>query len=211
MNLALRYSVMIMLAFAGLRFANATVVNADGNPLTSPTHPHAILDTSTNLLWLDGTETVNRSLADISSKLGAGQEFDGWQLASRVQIDQLFADAGLTDTNESWVPSVAGQTAVMNFVAIYGQTDTMPDLLGTTLWHANSLTTSDHYAMSALWTTTDDRYWVGHDGQGTGGEAIPKIGTALVRSAVPEPSTIALAITGLAAFSVRRCRTRVVL
>src|SRR5262249_49060295 len=144
------------------------VIDADGNPLTSPAHPHAILDTSTNRLWLDATETVNRSLADIGAKLGVGQEFDGWQIASRTQIDQLFANAGLTDSHERWVSDAAAQAAVKAFVEIYGQTDTSPTLLGTNLWHADTLATSDQYALSAVWESTDDRYWVGHNGSAPG-------------------------------------------
>ena len=47
-------------------------------------------DTDTGLEWLDLTATTARSYSDISSKLGAGQEFDGWLYATRVEIGEFW-------------------------------------------------------------------------------------------------------------------------
>jgi hypothetical protein len=44
------------------------------------------IDTSSGLEWLDITATTSRSYNDINSKLGPGQEFDGWRYASSLEI-----------------------------------------------------------------------------------------------------------------------------
>lgn len=78
--------------------ATGAVIDADGDPLTPAGHPDAIFDSTTNLLWLDATETQNRALADVQSELGVGGEFAGWQSATRSQIHQLFTNANLAIT-----------------------------------------------------------------------------------------------------------------
>jgi hypothetical protein len=55
-------------------------------------------DTSTGLDWLDLTETNGRSYNDISSKLGAGEEFEGWRYASPAEAIDLWAKLGLFST-----------------------------------------------------------------------------------------------------------------
>lgn len=47
-------------------------------------------DTSTGLEWLDLTATTTRSHIDISSKFGAGMEFDGWRYATTAEIASFF-------------------------------------------------------------------------------------------------------------------------
>lgn len=186
LNPALKFYATVVVFAAGGSTANAAVIDANGHPLTPPTHAGAVFDTSTKLLWLDATETVNRSLADIESNLGPGQEFDGWQIASKSQINVLFANAGLVDTYLNFVANAAAQADVIAFVAIVGQTATMqqfPHLQATNLWHAESLVGSNS-AMSAAWISTDDRYWVGLDPIGEAGFASPIYGTALVRPAI---------------------------
>jgi hypothetical protein len=188
------------------------VINADGNTFTSPAHPGAIFDTVTHLLWLDATETKGRSLADVTSKLGVGQEFEGWQLASITQIDQLFANAGLLDTNHSFMSNSSAQADVISFVGMYGQTNDEQGLalMGTNIWHADSFfNTAIQGLISALWISTDDRYWVGRNGTNyemavTG---YPGSGVALVR-AIPEPSSLALLTLAVPALLRRQCRHR---
>jgi hypothetical protein len=55
-------------------------------------------DTVSGLEWLDLTVTTSRSYNDISSKLGPGQEFDGWRYASTNEISG-FWDAFGGDNN----------------------------------------------------------------------------------------------------------------
>src|SRR5215469_6064017 len=54
-----------------------------------------IEDTVTHLDWLKLTVTQNRSVNDVSSKFGTGQEFAGFQYGDVVQVGQLFKDGGL--------------------------------------------------------------------------------------------------------------------
>lgn len=56
-------------------------------------------DTSTGLDWLDLTETNGRSYTDISSKLGAGQEFDGWHYATIDEVETLWENMGISHHN----------------------------------------------------------------------------------------------------------------
>ena len=51
-------------------------------------------DTNNGLEWLDLTATSSRSYNDISSKLGADQEFDGWRYATTTEISGFFDSFG---------------------------------------------------------------------------------------------------------------------
>ncbi len=53
-------------------------------------------DTDSGLDWLKMAPTLNRSYNDVSSKLGAGQEFDGWRYASGSEFEQLLLNGGAT-------------------------------------------------------------------------------------------------------------------
>ncbi len=177
----------LCLAAAVLLSAGSTqgaVVDADGDVLTPPGHPGAIFDSTTTLLWLDATETQNRSLADVQSELGPGGEFEGWQLATRDQIHQLFLDADLPLTGSAWVSDLISQGRVQAFVGIFGQTDGSPTNPGTNLWHANTFDSPATIgAESVLWMAGDDRYWAGDNGTtvNLAGTAQPNFGVALVR------------------------------
>ncbi len=75
--------------------ANAAIIsvdwqNAGDNMITQ--------DTASGLEWLDLTVTSFRSYNDISSKLGDGQEFDGWRYATTTEISGFF-DAFGGDSN----------------------------------------------------------------------------------------------------------------
>ncbi|MBE9560823.1 MAG: VPLPA-CTERM sorting domain-containing protein [Proteobacteria bacterium] len=78
---------------------NAAIVNADwqtdsDNLITrvTGTGPGGGLE------WLDLTATTSRSYADISSKFGTGQEFEGWRYATTAEISDFF-DAFGGDSN----------------------------------------------------------------------------------------------------------------
>lgn len=189
----------------------ADVIDADGNPLTPPGHHGAILDEATGLLWLDATETVGRSLADVQSELGAGGEFEGFDLASRNQIHELFDDAGLpiTSPGPGWATDAGVRADVMAFVAIYGQMSVSGSQFGMNLWHANTLDDPLSFGTeSALWLDRTDDYWVGDNGTvvDLAGTAQANYGVALVREA-PEPSSLVLGATALLAIA-RMANTR---
>jgi len=46
------------------------------------------------LEWLDVSETMGRSYNDVSSKLGSGQEFDGFRYSTRDELAGLWDSAG---------------------------------------------------------------------------------------------------------------------
>ena len=55
-------------------------------------------DTLGGLDWLDLTETRNRSYVDVSTKLGAGDEFAGWRYASELEVSGFFDAFGGDNT-----------------------------------------------------------------------------------------------------------------
>jgi hypothetical protein len=180
-------AVLGLLASLAAFSANGAVIDANGHAATPPGHPGAIFDTETLLLWLDATETVNRSLADVQSELGEGGEFAGFRLATRTEIHELFVNAGLEITNPpgGFVADADLQSRVQAFVGIYGQTQTSPPLLGTDVWHANTFDAPGVYGLeSASWVATDTRAWVGDNGVSSqiAGTAGPARGVALVRA-----------------------------
>lgn len=80
-------------------------------------------DTITGLRWLDLTETVNRSYNDISSKLGSGQEFEGWRYATQAEVQTLWEHMGLTLGLESWISVTSEEFPNFNYaVSLLGDT-----------------------------------------------------------------------------------------
>jgi hypothetical protein len=91
-------------------------------------------DTTTGLDWLDLTITRGRSYNDISSKFGAGQEFDGWRYATDVEVQELWKNLGLT--NGTWSSLSVDDTDYADFTAA-------SELIGNT-WNVWSSGTPDH-------------------------------------------------------------------
>ena len=82
-------------------------------------------DTSTGLDWLDLTETNGRSYNDISSKFGAGEEFQGWRYASSAEVIDLWSKVGFFSTvtisdNETTYPNYYNN--LVNAVTLLGNT-----------------------------------------------------------------------------------------
>lgn len=172
--------------------SRAAVVNADSHALTPAGHPGAILDTGTNFLWLDATETVGRSVADVSSQLGPGGEFAGFQVATEAQVNTLFVNAGLPLTENVVPGSNAEIAAVASFIAIYG--DTAPasctacqasaDFDGVSLWYADPFNTPGAESQVAAFNPVDELIIVDAVGIFPGevvGDATPGYGVALFR------------------------------
>jgi hypothetical protein len=157
----------LMLAPIASQAAVVNVVTGFGDvySATPALHSGAILDTATNFLWLDATETVGRSVADVSAKLGPGGEFAGFQIATEAQINTLFVNAGLTLTQNVAPGSVAEIAAVASFIAIYG--DTAPasciacqapaDFDGVSLWYADPFNTPGAVSQVAAFNPIDDK------------------------------------------------------
>lgn len=79
----LRLLVGILL-LCGASVANAALV--DNGAYTT--------DTVTGCDWLDLTVTRGLSFDDVASRMGIGQQFEGWQFASRAEVTQFWTDAG---------------------------------------------------------------------------------------------------------------------
>lgn len=61
-------------------------------------------DTDTNLEWLDITLTINRSYTEIKNELGIGGEYEGFRYASQSEVETLWANAGIFDYSNTYVP-----------------------------------------------------------------------------------------------------------
>ena len=80
--------------------ASATIISVDWQ---TPGDNLITRDTDNSLEWLDLTVTTYRSYNDISSKLGSGQEFDGWRYASSAEVGGFFdAFGGNSDYYSGW-------------------------------------------------------------------------------------------------------------
>ena len=71
--------------------ASAAIISTDWNTagdnlITKVTGP----GTGSGLEWLDLTATTARSYNDISTKFGAGQEFEGWRYATIAEVSDFF-------------------------------------------------------------------------------------------------------------------------
>lgn len=80
--------------------ASAAIMNADwqiaGDNLIT-------VDTDSGLEWLDITVTTSRSYNDVSSKLGSGEEFDGWRYATALEISGFWDAFGGDSTHyDGW-------------------------------------------------------------------------------------------------------------
>jgi hypothetical protein len=68
-------------------------------------------DTASGLEWLDLTKSSGISYSYVSSRLGSGQEFDGWRHAASTDVGTFFDNAGGTGpytgaygSHQNWVP-----------------------------------------------------------------------------------------------------------
>ena len=195
-----------------------------------------IEDTDTQLEWLKLTVTQGQSMGEVTSELGAGQEFAGFRFARIVEVGQLFFDSGLTSIIPSdsapWGDQVglsqnpSDLAPATHLINLFGQTSTNG---GTGIESAGYVANRGDFsppepldavevgvlfiqntlACSAVPCVTASPL----SGAGPDGES-PEIGSFLVRSApaaVPEPSTMVLMPTGLALLAVMRglrCRAR---
>lgn len=57
-------------------------------------------DTDTGLEWLKLAPTIDRSYNDISSKFGAGEEFEGWRYATGAEFEELLINLTHTPDND---------------------------------------------------------------------------------------------------------------
>jgi sugar lactone lactonase YvrE len=196
----------LIISFLIVTFSHNTyaeVVNADKYPLLAgEQHKNAVLDTTTNRLWLDMTETLGLSYNQVKSKIGSGQEYDGWLLPDLSDLEELLIDANIpypTSPPGYDISNVPGfNKPISDFLEIYGSpggTD-LGDQAQIWIWTGSS------QPMGSL-VLSDGEYGnirgyrariAISDGYNAD-LAFGSVGTALFRP-VPEPSTLALLCIG---------------
>jgi len=79
-------------------------------------------DPSSGLRWLDLTESVGYSYTQILAETHAGGVFEGYHLATKAEVTQLFVDAGIDlNTNSDFVSqNYTPVVALMAFVGTLG-------------------------------------------------------------------------------------------
>jgi len=181
--------VAAALACAGLG-AHAQFTNTSG----------VITDSLSGASWLDMSSTYGMSYVDVAAHLDS--TFSGYRIATYEEVSALFTDAGLylnsgnqTDTNAT--RRAANQSffgAFSTRVNGWFYTD-HADKPWLPVWAAGALAGNPDY-VSFAWTDATAPYVT---------ESSPTVGVWVI-SAVPEPNTYALILSGLAAvaFAARR-------
>lgn len=90
-----------------------------GNGTTPQDGFNITRDTATGLDWLDLTLSTNRSFAAVTAQLGTGGNYQGFRVATDMEIGQLFLDVGAPSTNGS---GVSFNTAAEFLVSAVGTT-----------------------------------------------------------------------------------------
>lgn len=80
------------------------------------------LDTDTNLLWLDMSETYGISFADVASALVPGEAFDAYRLATNAEVTTLIGNFGLPNATAAAVGLLDGsnEAAWLNMRTLMG-------------------------------------------------------------------------------------------
>ena len=154
------------------------------------------IDTTTNLEWLDLTETANLSFIEVSGGVGDYTTTLGFRYATLEEVTNLYLAAGVTEFGLDQVPS--------NIPAA----ELLLDLMGClevcsgTLFGAAGLTSTSISTIThslpffQLNTTVGARFWVGVNGV-TDSSSDASRGSYLVRSVVPVPAAVWLFGSGL--------------
>ena len=203
----------VLVVFGGIDM-HAAVINADNHPaIVGEQHTKAVLDTATNRLWLDITETLGLSLNEVSSMLDSAQEYEGWLVPDVSDVAELLGNADIpypTAPPWDWSAYEPGfNQAISDFLDIYGSPS------GTDLGDQAELWVNNPFGRIAL---SDGEYGNldGHRARlminpaDTPDRAFATVGTALYRP-IPEPSSLVIFATGgivLAGWAWRRIRKR---
>ena len=87
--------ILISLALLGISISsvNAALMSADDAVFGIGSITR---DTASGLEWLDLTKSSGISYSYVSTRLGSGQEFDGWRYAASTDVETFFNNAGGT-------------------------------------------------------------------------------------------------------------------
>jgi FIMAH domain-containing protein len=133
-NLQALVLMLALAVFPSPSFANVSSMDDPEFGVDSLT-----FDSDTNLAWLDLTHTVGRSYDDVASKLGAGQEFEGFRYATENEVLSFFLNAGIPQVPGSATPNIAPITDLQM-------------LIGTTLTGLSQATTGTPWSASHMVT-----------------------------------------------------------
>jgi len=80
-----------------------------------------LIDTGTGMRWLDLSVTANQSYNNVAANLGQGGIYEGFRFATQSEVIDLWAHAGITNTERVWVQNGEFQ-AVKDLVNRLGPT-----------------------------------------------------------------------------------------
>lgn len=146
--------------------------------------------------WLDLSQTVGQSYADVVSKLGLGQQFEGFSTASSSDFLALVQSAGIDPNTTSFSTNYGPASAFMDLVSVT-TTNSFDNTSASRGWLTGGIPTGNVY-----YTLGSTRFPATRAGAfiDPGSSPSPDIGTWLFRDAatpaVPEPSSIVLLMSG---------------
>lgn len=183
-----------------------------------------VIDTNTNLEWLDLSMTDGQTFEEVNSQLNIGNTFEGFRFATEVEIFNLYENAGFNyslNGQSTGFTDQSGYDALLKFMNMMTPTATgTPEENGTPInisinayYDGAPYLSSDPFPqivpMSQLtwWTTpfglpglerTDPFYESHQNGDWNSNQPSPSIGSYLVReSVVPIPPAVWLFLSGL--------------
>jgi hypothetical protein len=175
------------------------------------------LDTTTKLEWLDLNLSTGLSINQVTGRLGAGQQFDGFRYATNAEITTLFLSGGITAP--LWYSQDALDLAnTLDLINLLGITySDNGNYIVTEGWEADTNGFAGSGWAYAAYLSLQTQNYTGAACQPAGcasalaagfatslpdgaNQQLSGVGSFLVRdtsSAVPEPDGLALMITGL--------------
>jgi hypothetical protein len=164
-----------------------------------------ILDTDTGIRWLKLDATLGVSFNDVAANLDAGERYAGFTIASKFDVGRLFVDAGFPNYQQVPVGKVytaAELAAGPSFTELFGGVVYASGDGRSAGKVAEAIFPGLNYGAAMYWSATRGGEWY-DDASNFGFNDVARAdsGTWLM-AAIPEPSTYALMLAGLALVGV---------